>query len=293
MRPGKKWEAAIRNKILAMTQAALLALTCAAPAPAAEADLDPQAARGYDRYLQLTEARMKPELAQGGAFLYVDSLPGPQRNELHARLDHGEVVTERLQTSDPSGMSRTPGALIHHWVGTILIPGATLEEVLAVLHDYNHHSELYNPEVVKSKILEHAGDDFKIYYRLRRKKIITVVLDTDYDVHYHPVTSGRTYSESHATRIAQVDHAGEPDEHQLPPGKDGGYLWRLDSYWRYVETGRGVYVQCEAVSLTRDIPTGLNWLIGPFVESIPRESLAFTLESTRAAVLHEGLKTKE
>jgi len=107
------------------------------------------------------------------------------------------------------------------------------------------------------------------------------------------VNAGRTYSESHGTRIAQVDHAGEPDERQLPPGKGGGYLWRLDSYWRYQQSGRGVYVQCEAVSLTRDIPTGLHWLIGPFVESIPRESLAFTLESTRAAVFHQSLKAKQ
>ena len=274
-------------------QAALLALACAAPAPADEADLDPQAARGYDRYLQLTEARMKAELGPGGEFFYVDSLPVPQRNELRARLERGEVVTERLETGDPSGVSRTPEGLIHHWVGTIFIPGAKIGEVLAVLSDYDRHSEFYQPEVVKSKILAHEGGDFKIYYRLKRKKVITVVLDTEYNVRYHAVNAGRTYSESHATRIAQVDHAGEPDERQLPPGKGGGYLWRLDSYWRYQQSGRGVYVQCEAVSLTRDIPTGLHWLIGPFVESIPRESLAFTLESTRAAVFHQSLKAKQ
>jgi hypothetical protein len=71
----------------------------------------------------------------------------------------------------------------------------------------------------------------------------------------------------------------------MPPGKDNGFLWRLNSYWRFFETGRGVYVQCEAVSLTRDIPTGLHWLIAPFIESIPKESLEFTLRSTRTAVL--------
>jgi hypothetical protein len=38
-------------------------------------------------------------------------------------------------------------------------------------------------------------------------------------------------------------------------------------------------MQIESVTLTRSIPTGLGWVIGPFVESIPRESLEFTLRS--------------
>jgi len=40
-------------------------------------------------------------------------------------------------------------------------------------------------------------------------------------------------------------------------------------------------VQCEAISLTRGIPFALRWLVGPFVTGIPRESLAFTPETTR------------
>ena len=56
----------------------------------------------------------------------------------------------------------------------------------------------------------------------------------------------------------------------MPPGNDNGFLWRLNSYWRFLEKDNGVYVQCEAISLTRDVPTGLNWLIGPFIESIPK-----------------------
>jgi hypothetical protein len=33
--------------------------------------------------------------------------------------------------------------------------------------------------------------------------------------------------------------------------------------------------------LTRGIPTGFGWIVGPFVTSIPKESLTFTLETTR------------
>jgi hypothetical protein len=54
-----------------------------------------------------------------------------------------------------------------------------------------------------------------------------------------------------------------------------------------------VYVQCEAISLTRDIPTGLNWLMEPFIESIPRESLGFTLRSTRAGVLRGSVHVSQ
>ena len=71
-------------------------------------------------------------------------------------------------------------------------------------------------------------------------------------------------------------------------GQDSGYLWRLNSYWRFEQRPEGVYVQCESITLTRGIPFGLGWLVGPFVTSIPRETLAFTLETTRAALLKQG-----
>ena len=191
----------------------------------------------------------------------------------------------KLRTNDPSGELQTPGALLLHWVGTIFIPGASLDQVLAIVQDYDHHSEYYKPEITKSKTIEHSGGDFKIYYRIRKKKIVTVILDTQYEVHRHRLDGAHTYTDAFSTRIAQVEHAGERDERVLPPGKDSGFLWRLNSYWRYFDTGRGTYVQCEAISLSRDIPTGLGWLIGPLAESVPKESLEFTLQSTRSAVL--------
>jgi hypothetical protein len=259
-----------------------------APAPAGAAELRLEAVQGFDQYVRLTESRMQGELAPGGVFLWAEGLPEPRRSEIYARLEHGEVISTRLQTADPSGHSSTPGALIHHWVGTIFIPGVSLAQVLAVVQDYDRHAEYYKPEVVQSKKVEQIGSDFKVHYRLRKKKILTIILDTDYDVHRHSLDATHAYSNSISTRIAQVENVGQTGEHELPPGKDGGYLWRLNSYWRYFDSGKGVYVQCEAVSLTRDIPTGLNWLIGSFVQSVPKESLDFTLQSTRAAVLRGG-----
>lgn len=260
----------------------------ARPALTDAADLRPESAQGFDRYIQLSEKRMAGEVAPGGTFLCVDSLPEPTRSEAIARLKRGEVVSEKLRTPDPSGNSSTPGALIHHWVGIVFISGASLRQVLAVIQDYDHHSKYYKPEVVKSKTLEHKGNDFKVQLRLKKKKIVTVTLDTEYSVHYHSLDSMRTFSESYSTRIVEINHPDEPNETALPEGRGEGFMWRLNSYWRFAQRDGGVYVQCEAISLTRDIPTGLNWLIAPFIESIPRESLDFTLLATRSAVLLGG-----
>jgi len=282
-------EAAIRNRLLFRLQWALVICLMIETPPAGATELKPEAARGFDQYVVLTERRMQGELAPGGVFLWVDGLPEPRRSETYARLLRGEVIAARLQTADPSGQSSTPGALIHHWVGTVFIPGVSLAQVLAVVQDYDSHSDYYKPEVMQSRMVEHTGDDYKVHYRLRKKKIITIILDTDYDVHRHSLDAARAYSNSHSTRIAQVENAGQSDEHELPPGKDGGYLWRLNSYWRYFDFGSGVYVQCEAVSLTRDIPAGLNWLVGSFVQGVPKESVQFQLHSKSSAVLRGAL----
>jgi hypothetical protein len=279
------WRFVIRTETIRWIQFTLLACLLGVPGLAAAAELKPEAAAGFDRYVRLTEKRMRADLQPGGEFLWADGLPEARRGSVQLQLQRGEVVSARLKTTDPTGEIRTPGALIHHWVGTVFIPGASLRQTLATVEDYDHHSRYFSPEVVKSKTLEHTGEDYKVYLRLARKKIVTVVYDTEYEVHYDLLDNHRAQSQSYSTRIAEVAHPGEADERQLPPGKDSGYLWRLNSYWRFHETGRGVYVQCEAISLSRDIPAGLGWLISPFIESIPRESLEFTLRSSRAAVL--------
>ena len=152
------------------------------------------------------------------------------------------------------------------------------------MQDYDHHQDIYKPEVVGSRLIGHTGNDFQIYYRLRKKKVITVTLNTYHDVHYFPVDSTHWYSRSYSTRIAEVANADTPNEREKPVGHDGGFLWRINSYWKFEEKDGSVYVECESISLTRDIPTGLGWLITPFVTSIPKESLEMTMGSTRAAL---------
>jgi hypothetical protein len=257
----------------------------AQPADIMNVNLEPQTLEAFNRYIRATEARINKEVTRPGAFLYIEGLPESKRAEILSSLHKGDIYMDRLQTQDASGSDITaPDALVHHWIGDVFIPGASLRQVLSVVEDYDHHADIYKPEVVRSRLLHHDGNNYQIFYRLRKKKIITITLDTNHDVQYFPIDATHCRSQSIATRIAEVVDADQPGEHEKPVGHDGGFLWKLNSYWRFEEKDGGVYVEVESISLTRDIPTGLGWLIGPFVTSIPRESLHMTLDSTRSAL---------
>ena len=199
-------------------EAMLLVGSLAMPGRAEAAELKPEAVQGFDRYVQLTERRMQTELRPGAAFLWVDGLPEAHRNSVYEQLQRGEVVSGRIKTRDSSSELRTPAALIHHWVGTVFIPGASLQQVQTLLEDYDHHAEYFGPEVAKSKTLEHTGNDFKVYLRLARKKIVTVVLDNEYEVHYEQLDASRAGLANQALRC----FARRDSSNSLPSrGTDG------------------------------------------------------------------------
>jgi hypothetical protein len=171
--------------------------------------------------------------------------------------------------------------MIHDWIGATCIAGATIEKTLAVVQSYDRHHEIYRPEVVASRMVSRSGNVFEIYLRLLKKKIITVVLDTDHHVEYSAVSATRWCCRSHTTRITEVENAGKPTESTRPPDTGYGFLWRLSSFWRFEQREDGVWVECRAISLTRDVPKGLGWIIEPMVKKLPRDSLVATLEATR------------
>ena len=265
--------------------AAWIVLILAVARPVAAADLESAASAAFDRYALLTQAKFDAENSRRSPFLWIDSLPDARRNDAYAQLRLGQVVIDRLETIDQGKPIPVPGGIIHHWIGTAFIPGATLAQTLAFEQDYDHQADDFRPNVIGSKILRHSGPDFTIDLRLHEKKVITVVLDTEDQIHYATIDATHAWSRSWATRVQQVDHAGQPNENLEPEGHDGGFLWRLNTYWRFEEKDGGTYVESQSVSLTRDIPTGLGWMIGPYVTSIPRESLTFMLSATRAAIL--------
>jgi hypothetical protein len=272
---------------LALLFAALVTSTYGAPrtnrAPA-PAELKPATVEAFDLYVGLTDARNDAELKRGTDLLWVDGLPEAERLKAYSELKRGDVKMQRLETRDNGATIHCPGGMIHHWVGTVFIPEAKLQDVLGVLEDYDRHFVYYAPDVERSRIESRDAEHFRVFLRFRRHKIITVVLDTQHEVRYFRDAETRAHSRSSAVRIAEVENPDKSGEREKAPGDDDGFLWRMETWWRMEEADGGVYVQSEVASLTRNIPTGLAWLIGPFVSSVPRESLTFTLEATRNVV---------
>jgi hypothetical protein len=263
-------------------------LVIAVSAALRAAELNPKTVAAFDQYVTATEQRFQGELKPGGAFLYVDSKPPDERNSDYEQLKRGEILIEIRNTNAPGVTKDVPDGMVHHWVALVFVPGVKLAQVLGVVQDYDHRADLYKPEVIKSRLVSHQDDDYKIFLRLYQKRFTTVVFNTDYDVRWGRVSPTQVYSNSISTRIAQVKDSNQPDGPEYPVGQGNGYLWRLNTYWRFEEKDGGVYVQCEALSLTRDIPTGLGWLLRPLVTRIPRESLSRALGRTREVVLERG-----
>jgi hypothetical protein len=241
----------------------------------------------FVKYVVQTEAYNAKTLREG-PFLWVDGLSGQDRIRAIAALKNGEVEFRRI-TKGPDGISpEVPGGMIHDWEGIIFLPGVKVDDVLRILQDYNHQATYYAPDVERARIESRNGDQFRVFLRFRRHKVVTVVLDTEHTVNYFRDSPVRAHSRSSATRIAQVEDPGGPNEGEKTPGDDDGFLWRMETWWRLEERDRGVYVQNQVVTLTRDIPVGLGWLIEPFITRIPKETLEFTLQATRKAVLSQA-----
>lgn len=152
-----------------------------------------------------------------------------------------------------------------------------------MLEEYAAYKQIYRPEVIESKLRYHRGDDYDIFLRLYKRQFVTVVLNANYHVHYGTVDSTRLYVNSRSTRIAEVKDPDRSYTEELPVGHDNGFLWALNSYWRFEEVDGGVYAQLQAASLSRDLPFGLMWLKG-FLQKFPKESMEATLKGTKRAL---------
>jgi hypothetical protein len=237
------------------------------------ADPTPAAVSAFNSYIAPVESRLAQQHRSENSFL-APAVAGPQ---IEARLRRGELIVERVTPT--TGVS-LPGALLHHWRGTAFAAGAKAADFERLMRNFNAYPQHFSPQVLQAKVLSQQGDHFQATMRVRQRHVITVVMDTTYDITFGQLDARHGYSISRSTRIAEIDSPGTARERALNSNEEHGFLWRLYTYWSYEERDGGLYMQVESVSLTRSIPTGLGWAIGPFVESIPRESLEFTLRST-------------
>jgi hypothetical protein len=231
---------------------------------------------GFNTYVAALEAGLA---ARRGKTTGLVTLGEPSA-QTEARLRRGELVLENLTPAK----NDLPGAMLHHWRGTAFLAGATAADAQRIMRDFAAYPRIYAPQVVSARVLSQNGNRYQAIMRVKQKHVITVVMDTAYDIEFGQPDARRFWSSSRSTRIDEIDDAGTKNERTLSPADQHGFLWRLNTYWSFEERDGGLYMQIESVSLTRSIPAGLGWVIGPFVESVPRESLAFTLRATRYAL---------
>ncbi|MEO7192823.1 MAG: hypothetical protein ABI051_17390 [Vicinamibacterales bacterium] len=238
----------------------------------------------FDGYVRVTDARSARVSGDAAQFLWIDALPAERRAGVLAALRQGEVVTAQGGPREDGASIAVSGGLIHHWVGTVFVPGATLGQTVALLQDYNRHAEIYQPIITRAQLLSHDADDFTFTMRFTVRKVLSVVLDTDQHARFQRPAADRAASRIVSTRIAEVESAGTSTEREKSPGQDRGYLWGLVSYWRFVGRDNGTYVECESVSLSRPLPTGLGWLFGKAASAVPKDIIVANLAATRRAL---------
>ena len=225
----------------------------------------------WERAVELIESRIARELASSAGFLATDFLPRAEREAVSRAFEAGEVFTTKLPVA-----VEIRGGMVHHWLGAVFVPDVEVEDLVRWLQEYDEHDERFD-EVEDSRLLSRERDRFEVFLKLRRKKIVTVHYATEHEVVYRSHGFGRHSSVSRATRIAELEDAGTRDEKEKPPGTDRGFLWRLHSYWRLQQVSGGVVVECESLSLSRGVPAAVRWLVGRYLDSVPRESLESTL----------------
>jgi hypothetical protein len=231
----------------------------------------PSALAGFQTFVDRVELRLAKQDGSEDSFL------APLAPADSARLRRGEVVAEQLT---PAGSLALPGALVHDWRGTAFFPGAKAEDFERVLRDFDAYPENYSPQVLRAHVISQQGDRYQATMRVMQHHILTFVMDGTYDVTFGRLDAQHRYCASRSVKIREISQVGTAQERELTPSEEHGFLWRMNTYWNYEEGDGGLYIQIESVSLTRSIPTGLGWAIGPFVESVPRESLEFTLHAT-------------
>jgi hypothetical protein len=257
-----------------------LGLAFSPTASASGAQLRAETTEGWTRYVRATEQRIDRELASAGGRFLAGEFDASGRVDLRS-LRAGEIVVVEIESRDEAGRSiPVPAGLVHHWRGTVFLPGVTLDQLLdRVANPVSH--DLMQEDVVESRVLGREPGSVRVFLRLQRQQLVTVVYNTEHHVAYERHSAGRASSRSIATRIAEVDDPATPGEREKPPGQDRGFLWRLNSYWRYQAVDGGVIVECESISLSRTMPALLRATVQPIVDHVARSSMERTLLSMR------------
>jgi hypothetical protein len=275
--------AIIRQSIL-IAGRLLIALSVTIAARSATADPTPAAVAAFNSYISVVESRLANQHRSQNGFLApaaADPKAATRPEQIETRLRRGDLIIDNLT---PCSGADLPGAMLHHWRGTAFAPAVAAVDFERLMKDFNAYPHNFSPQVLKTRVLAQQDDHLQVTMRVRQQRVLIVVLDTSYVIEFGRLDPQHGYSLARSTRIAEIASPGTSAEHALDSAHEHGLLWRQNTYWSFEERDGGLYMQIESVSLSRSIPRGLGWAVGPFVESIPRESLEFTLRSVCKAL---------
>jgi len=158
--------------------------------------------------------------------------------------------------------------------------------LLAVVHDYGRYKEFYKPVVADSKVLACTETDqkFSMVWQ-HRVLLINAAIEGQYQARDFAIDARRGYNIANTTQVREIEGYGRSGEYLLPPGQGSGFIWGMHSIARYEERDGGVYLELEAIALTRTIPASLRWIVSPVVNHLSINSLVTSLHQTRDAVV--------
>jgi len=194
-----------------------------------------------------------------------------------ARVRRGAVLVKSAQGLGVRPNIAIPNGQVQHWVGAAFLQDATIDSVLPRLRNYNNRSRYMMPEIIESRLKDRQGDVFQVYLRLVEKAILSGVFDLDLRVVYRNEGPGRLAIESRSIHVAAVTDASAPIG---SAARDPGLLWALNHYWRILQMDGGLYVECEALVLSRPTPFMLGWIADPMIARAARASLIRTVHAT-------------
>ncbi len=244
------------------------------------ADLEQPTVKAWEAYISAIDSSTQSRLQSPEGFLWITQAPG--RLE---RVRSGQIVVAPIGSQSPK---KVPSGLIHHWIGAVLLRDASLSDVLPVIRNYDHYKDVYRPAVIDSKAVSKSpGEDRFSMLLMNRALFVKSALDADY-VSFSKLQGRRFCSTSRTTRLQEIENFGQAGQRTLHEGQGTGIIWRLFSVIRLEQRGEGVYLEIEAVALSRDIPFTVRVFADPIVRRVASSSIAMSLRQTAAAVQSKG-----
>lgn len=175
-------------------------------------------------------------------------------------------------------------------------PPVNVNSLCTVIHDYDNYKHVYRPAVTSSSTVARTEENEEFLMTWHHRTLwLNAAIEPRYTAHDVMIDSRRRYNVADAIQVREIEGYGHAGQHLLPPDTGNGLIWPLHSIVRYEERDGGVYVELEAIALTRDIPPSIRWIVVPMVIHLSIDSLTATLEQTRAAVnsLRGGARAQE